>query len=95
MAVDRTSHPASGVSAQSSLDPACRRTIFSGVEMRYKLLGRSGLQVSELCLGTMMFSDETRDHYADMIETSPRQAETSSTPPTSTRTAPASGSPGR
>ena len=26
--------------------------------MKYKLLGRSGLRVSELCLGTMTFSDQ-------------------------------------
>ena len=26
--------------------------------MRYKLLGRSGLRVSELCLGTMTFGEE-------------------------------------
>jgi hypothetical protein len=26
--------------------------------MRYKLLGRSGLKVSELCLGTMTFGEE-------------------------------------
>src|SRR5215211_3906968 len=26
--------------------------------MRYKLLGRSGLRVSELCLGSMTFGDE-------------------------------------
>ena len=25
--------------------------------MRYKLLGKSGLRVSELCLGTMTFGD--------------------------------------
>ncbi len=27
--------------------------------MRYKLLGKSGLRVSELCLGTMMMSTES------------------------------------
>ena len=26
--------------------------------MRYKLLGRSGLRVSEICLGTMTFGEE-------------------------------------
>lgn len=26
--------------------------------MRYKLLGRSGLRVSELCLGTMTFGED-------------------------------------
>ncbi len=26
--------------------------------MRYKLLGKSGLKVSELCLGTMTFGEE-------------------------------------
>ena len=28
--------------------------------MKYKLLGRSGLKVSELCLGTMGFGTENR-----------------------------------
>ena len=26
--------------------------------MRYKLLGRTGIKVSELCLGTMSFGDK-------------------------------------
>ncbi len=26
--------------------------------MRYKILGKSGLKVSELCLGTMTFGDD-------------------------------------
>lgn len=29
--------------------------------MRYKLLGKSGLRVSELCLGTMTFGDVWQD----------------------------------
>jgi aryl-alcohol dehydrogenase-like predicted oxidoreductase len=28
------------------------------IQMRYKLLGNSGLRVSELCLGAMTFGDE-------------------------------------
>lgn len=28
------------------------------MSMRYKLLGRSGLRVSELCLGTMTFGED-------------------------------------
>ena len=46
--------------------------------MRYKLLGRSGLEVSELCLGTMTFGqdwgdwgsneDESRKVYDKFIE---------------------------
>jgi len=45
--------------------------------MRYKLLGKSGLRVSELCLGTMTFGDErgwgsgkkeSRDIYGAFIE---------------------------
>jgi hypothetical protein len=31
------------------------------ITMRYKLLGKSGLRVSELCLGTMTFGDVWRD----------------------------------
>ena len=49
--------------------------------MRYRNLGRSALQVSELCLGTMMFGDQTdltearriadhaRDHGVNFIDT--------------------------
>jgi aryl-alcohol dehydrogenase-like predicted oxidoreductase len=33
--------------------------------LRYKLLGRSGLRVSELALGTMSFSDTNSDGKAD------------------------------
>jgi diketogulonate reductase-like aldo/keto reductase len=29
-----------------------------GNQMRYKLLGKSGLRVSELCLGTMTFGED-------------------------------------
>ncbi|HBL30877.1 MAG TPA: aldo/keto reductase [Acidobacteria bacterium] len=35
--------------------------------MKYKLLGRSGLRVSELCLGTMTFGEDT-GHGADRAE---------------------------
>jgi aryl-alcohol dehydrogenase-like predicted oxidoreductase len=43
--------------------------------MRYKLLGRTGLRVSELCLGTMVFGDSrgawgaTREDAARIVET--------------------------
>ena len=49
--------------------------------MRYRNLGKSELQVSELCLGTMMFGDQTdlaearrivdhaRDHGVNFIDT--------------------------
>lgn len=30
----------------------------STTQLRYRLLGRSGLRVSELCLGTMSFGDD-------------------------------------
>jgi hypothetical protein len=59
------------------------------MSMRYKLLGRSGLRVSELCLGTMNFG-EAWGFGADEKESngssarSPRRAATSSTPPTPT-----------
>jgi hypothetical protein len=33
--------------------------------MRYKLLGNSGLRVSELALGTMTFGEENGDGVAD------------------------------
>src|SRR5262249_8033456 len=36
----------------------CHGNIKVGVIMRYRLLGRSGLRVSELCLGTMTFGEE-------------------------------------
>ena len=38
-----------------------------GAEMKYKLLGASGLRVSELCLGTMTFGTEV-DFGADWKE---------------------------
>jgi aryl-alcohol dehydrogenase-like predicted oxidoreductase len=61
--------------------------------MRYKLLGKSGLRVSELCLRTMTFGEdwgwgaskeESRKVYDARFW---RRAATSSTPPTSTPTA--------
>ena len=37
--------------------------------MQYKKLGRSGLLVSDLCLGTMIFGDDTRGaNEADSIQ---------------------------
>jgi aryl-alcohol dehydrogenase-like predicted oxidoreductase len=44
------------------------------MSMRYKLLGRTGLRVSELCLGAMIFGDSrggwgtTRDEAARIVE---------------------------
>jgi len=37
--------------------------------MRYKLLGKSGLRVSELCLATMTFGEVGRQYvYGDAFE---------------------------
>jgi aryl-alcohol dehydrogenase-like predicted oxidoreductase len=44
------------------------------MRMRYKLLGRTGLRVSELCLGAMIFGDRrggwgaSRDEAARIVE---------------------------
>jgi aryl-alcohol dehydrogenase-like predicted oxidoreductase len=35
--------------------------------MEHRFLGRSGLQVSELCLGTMMFGSETGEQTSHQI----------------------------
>ncbi len=35
--------------------------------MEYRFLGRSGLQVSELCLGTMMFGEQTDEQMSNQI----------------------------
>jgi DNA-binding NarL/FixJ family response regulator len=57
--------------------------------MRYKLLGPSGLRVSELCLGTMSFGETpgasapTRRRATGCSRRSQRRAATSSTAPTS------------
>src|SRR3970040_688235 len=42
--------------------------------MRYRRLGRSGLEVSALCLGTMMFGDRTDEAEAGRILDSAREA---------------------
>src|SRR5215212_7280707 len=42
--------------------------------MKYRALGRSGLQVSPLCLGTMMFGDRTDAAEAGRIVASARDA---------------------
>ena len=42
--------------------------------MQYRLLGKSGLKVSELCLGTMMFGDQTDAKTADKITGSARDS---------------------
>jgi aryl-alcohol dehydrogenase (NADP+) len=42
--------------------------------MEYRSLGRSGLKVSPLCLGTMMFGDETDDAESGRIVASARDA---------------------
>ena len=36
--------------------------------MRYKLLGKSGLRVSELCLGTMTFGEQVDEATADTAD---------------------------
>src|SRR5438874_8580479 len=43
------------------------------LKMRYKLLGKSGLRVSELCLGTMTFGEDwgwgaNKDECAKMVQ---------------------------
>lgn len=42
--------------------------------MEYRQLGRSGLQVSPICLGTMMFGDRTDEAEAGRIVASAREA---------------------
>lgn len=42
--------------------------------MEYRSLGRSGLKVSTLCLGTMMFGEQTKDDEAARIVGSAREA---------------------
>jgi aryl-alcohol dehydrogenase-like predicted oxidoreductase len=40
--------------------------------MEYRYLGRTGLQVSELCLGTMSFGDRTDEETAgDLLREKP------------------------
>ena len=68
--------------------------------MRYTLLGRSGLRVSEIALGTMTFGEAwgwgaSRTRAAACSRRSSRQAGTSSTRPATTRTARASRSSAR
>ena len=57
--------------------------------MEYRKLGRSGLKVSPLCLGTMMFGGPTdeADSAAHRSRARATPASTSSTPPTSTTAA--------
>jgi aryl-alcohol dehydrogenase-like predicted oxidoreductase len=40
--------------------------------MQYRRLGHSGLKVSPLCLGTMMFGGETDEQAAQTIVRAPR-----------------------
>ncbi|MGH8746481.1 MAG: aldo/keto reductase, partial [Burkholderiales bacterium] len=42
--------------------------------MEYRRLGRSGLKVSALCLGAMMFGDRTGEAEAGQIVASAREA---------------------
>ena len=44
--------------AQSTLQVFNLKIFQKGVNMRYKLFGKSGLRVSEICLGTMTFGEE-------------------------------------
>ena len=65
--------------------------------MRYKLLGRSGLRVSELCLGTMTFGEDwgwgaSNEECRRMFDALWPRAATSSTRPTATPRAPANAS---
>jgi len=62
--------------------------------MKYRLLGKSGLRVSEAALGTMTFGDEwgwgsPKAEAQNVYEIYARQAETSLTRRISTPTAPA------
>ena len=41
--------------------------VLESVLMEYRFLGRSGLQVSELCLGTMMFGERTDERTSHQI----------------------------
>ena len=55
--------------------------------MRYRPLGRTGIEVSAYCLGTMMFgaiANPDHDDCARIIHTALDAASTSSTPPTCT-----------
>ena len=68
--------------------------------MRYKLLGNTGLRISELCLGTMTFGEESGwgadegGKPEDLRGLRWRREATSSTRPTSTPAGPASGTSG-
>jgi aryl-alcohol dehydrogenase-like predicted oxidoreductase len=42
--------------------------------MEYRRLGRSGLKVSSLCLGTMMFGDQTDEEASRSIVARAREA---------------------
>ena len=44
---------------------ATEREMMSG--MKYRLLGRTGLRVSEICLGTMMFGGRTDEALSSQI----------------------------
>src|SRR5215203_1491243 len=67
----------------------------SRMTMRYKLLGRTGLRVSELCLGAMTFGDDwgwgaPKEECARIVDAFGEAGGTSLTPPTTTQTAAAS-----
>lgn len=51
----------------AGLDSSLGRTPTEGKAMEYRNLGRSGLKVSPLCLGTMMFGDATDEPAAARI----------------------------
>jgi hypothetical protein len=58
--------------------------------MELRQLGRTGVQVSKLCLGAMMFGDwgnKDHDDSIRIIDRALEPASTSSTPPTSTHKA--------
>jgi aryl-alcohol dehydrogenase-like predicted oxidoreductase len=68
------------------------------VSMRYKLLGRTGLRVSELCLGAMIFGDHrggwgaSKDEAARIVERFAEAGGNLSIPPTPTQGARANAS---
>src|SRR6201985_3282052 len=45
-----------------------------GVQMQYRQLGRSGLRVSPICLGTMMFGGPTDEETSARIVAKAREA---------------------
>lgn len=60
--------------AERYLDRKASPHIIGEPFMQYRVLGRSGLKISELCLGTLTFSDRTDGETATKIVESAREA---------------------